>query len=177
MMIDQNFGELSGQYNKLVKPLYKEPYFPQEVQSISKIQTKPSNLSINLDIMMHTPQIVGSGYQRRTKKLDQKPSIYKTILKGHQTSVTRPIPKLTQAVVPNNPIHVMTTFNPIHVMTTLNPRNEFPVKVIENYSAIPIKVEKRVKPLSVEQIKMENQIHSLEEIIFIKSKEGTLMLK
>ncbi len=117
---------------------------------------------------MHSPQIVGSRYQMRSKNLDQKPSIYKTILKGHQTSVTRPTPKLTQVAIPNNSIHVM---------TALDLRNHIPVRVIKNYSTIPIKVEKRIKPLSVQEIKMENNIHSLEQIIFIKSREGIVKIK
>lgn len=115
---------------------------------------------------MQNAIILGEGRSRGDKELNHKPSIYKTVVSGHPTSVYHPIRKFENAVLPSEGAQALLPIDPTH---------EFPVRVIHGDLLTPAKIETSSSVQGEGSFKrdekMENQIHHSEEIIFTQAKE------
>jgi hypothetical protein len=78
--IRPNLGDIM---KNLEHPYYEKEYRPTEVQSLASILPKPSNI-----YEMTNAEILGD--KKRGTDLDQKPTLYSTVVTSHATSVIHP---------------------------------------------------------------------------------------
>ena len=121
-----------------------------------------------IDPLMFSASIISDA--NLSQEGNQKPHIYTTIVQGHSTSVSHPVPKLTQASLDNNANHGLIPYDP---------RKDFPVNVIESDNwTVPINIEKKYLTKSIVRnnvvyTRMDKYNH---DIVFTQSKEGILYI-
>jgi hypothetical protein len=81
----------------LQHPLYEKDYRPTEVVSLASILPKPKNI-----YEMASAEILGD--KPRNTDLDQKPTLYSTVVVSHPTSVIHPTKPLGNAIITDSAV-------------------------------------------------------------------------
>jgi len=116
-----NVGDIYGEYKKMVRPYYSKEFFPQEVDSILE-KVKPAYDFQNAEIV---------GKQDKKGGLDEKPTMYSTVIVRHPTSISHPVPKVGNIVSQS-----------AGALLTNDPVNDYPVrKISPGQYSIPVKLE------------------------------------
>lgn len=85
-----NVGDIVRNYQH---PLYEKDFEPTEVVSLADILPKPKNI-----YEMANAEIIGDS--NRSTDLDQKPTMYSTVVTSHNTSVVHPTKPIGKANIP-----------------------------------------------------------------------------
>jgi len=121
--VHPNVGEITSEYKKMVKPFYQKEFFPQEVDSI---RDAPIKAAYNFQ----NAEIVGGSLQK-SSGMNEKPTIYETVITRRGTSVLHPIQKMGSQRLSN-----------ADALYFQDPTSDFPVRKIKpGQYAIPVHLE------------------------------------
>jgi len=163
--IRPNVGDIVRNFKH---PLYEKEFEPTEVQSLADILPKPKNIYDMADA-----EIIGE--VDKSTELDQKPTMYSTVVTSHQTSIIHP-------TKPIGKVNVITNSETANMFA--DPQNEFdrlvpgrfstPVKISED-SSDNDKFGKMEKPVFIHKgEKIKNTEPKFEPIPNVVVKTGDL---
>jgi len=92
--IRPNLMDLNEEMRKIVHPFYEKPYIPQEVDKLAEETHKRRR---DLTNFLTNVQYVGKVDNK--KGLDERPTMYSTVISNRPTSISYPVPKLNKSVI------------------------------------------------------------------------------
>jgi len=92
--IRPNLMDINEEMRRIVHPFYERPYLPQEVDKLAEQTHK-----IRRDLTKHLTKVQYVGTVDNKKGLNEKPTMWSTVITNRPTSVTYPVPKLNTSII------------------------------------------------------------------------------
>jgi hypothetical protein len=147
-----NVGDIVRNYQH---PMYEKEFEPTEVVSLAEVLPKPKNI-----YEMANAEIIGD--VNRSTDLDQKPTLYSTVVTSHNTSVVHPIKPLGNPNIALNSNAAYLFGDHKNEIERLTPgKFSTPVQISDLDSAEDKKFGKLEKPVFIH--KGQKDIHEVEE--------------
>jgi len=167
--IRPNLMDMNEEMRKIVHPFYERPYVPQEVDKLAE-QTH----NIRRSLTKHLTKVQYVGTVDNKKGLNEKPTMWSTVITNRPTSISYPVPKLNTSIISPegnafldaSELSGESTSNDEPLAHKLEGKYSIPVVIKQNTLSDPMEGRNYENPLFIhksEKIKEEGIDHRVHE--------------